>query len=446
MKANDALLSIIDRYLIGDAGNTAEYRGLQITSAFQPIFSVAHRRSVGVEGLLRATTTGGEAVPPSAIFTLVQSDEELVAIDRLSRALHVNNFGQLGLDDAWLFLNVSPNVVINGPKYGSFFGMLLEHYGVPPRQVVIEILEQRIDDASLLRQAVSYYRDLGCLIAIDDFGAGHSNFERLWRLEPDIVKLDRDLIVEAEVNERARRILPRLVSLIHEVGALVLMEGVETEQQALTALASDVDLLQGFYFARPVSKEQLAGQTEGTSELYDILHNRLEQETQHDNYDVDSSLLTAFRKAASGINEGMAFKETAPDLFKVSPKAIRCYLLDNHGNQTEDNITAPDFQTDSDKRYLPLASPIGANWYRRPYFRAAVREPGRVRVSRPYLSLTDHKMCITLSIALRAIDGELKVLCVDILKEEAIHSDASPQAPDAKLIPFSTTAKGYPRN
>src|SRR5690606_3189599 len=89
------------------------------------------------------------------------------------------------------------------------------------------------------------------LVAIDDFGAGESNFERVWRLRPDIVKLDRAMITEAAQNPLVQRILPGIVSLVHEAGALVVMEGIETERQALIALKSDVDFVQGFYFLRP---------------------------------------------------------------------------------------------------------------------------------------------------------------------------------------------------
>jgi EAL domain-containing protein (putative c-di-GMP-specific phosphodiesterase class I) len=93
---------------------------------------------------------------------------------------------------------------------------------------VIEILEQSVKDALQLGEAVQFFRNQGYLIALDDFGAGHSNFDRVWNLQPDIVKLDRSMIMRAGHNMRIRRMMPVMVSLLHEVGSLVLMEGVET--------------------------------------------------------------------------------------------------------------------------------------------------------------------------------------------------------------------------
>ncbi|EDK86938.1 conserved domain protein [Burkholderia mallei 2002721280] len=64
-------------------------------------------------------------------------------------------------------------------------------------------------------------------------------------------------------------------------------------------------------------------------------------------------------------------------------------------------------------RFLPLADAQGANWLRRPYFRAAIAEPGRVQATRPYLSINEALPCVTLSIAVRVNDA-LCVLCGDI--------------------------------
>ena len=67
-------------------------------------------------------------------------------------------------------------------------------------------METSAYDEENLARCVQYFRDLGCLVAIDDFGAGESNFERIWRLKPDIVKLDRSMVVEATRTPRVRSI------------------------------------------------------------------------------------------------------------------------------------------------------------------------------------------------------------------------------------------------
>ena len=116
---------------------------------------------------------------------------------------------------------------------------------------MLEIIESRIEESDRLVEAVAAYQQRGYRVAIDDFGCQHSNFDRLWQLSPDVVKLDRSLIVQSEINPRARKILPKLVDIIHDLGAQVVCEGIETPDQHALAASVGVDLVQGFYYGRP---------------------------------------------------------------------------------------------------------------------------------------------------------------------------------------------------
>ena len=220
---------------------TADYQGLTLRTALQPIFSISHKRVVGYEALIRAFDTDNAAVLPLHLFELPSSDAENLLLDRLCRYLHISNYSGFQDQLNWLFLNVSPRVVSAGNRADSFFGELLKKTGLPPHRIVMEIVEQPTDDAERLRETVAYYQQLGCLTAIDDFGAGHSNFERIWNLSPDIVKLDRKLLTRATDDHKARQILNGIVSLLHQSGCLVLLEGVETHDQAMIAIDAGVD-------------------------------------------------------------------------------------------------------------------------------------------------------------------------------------------------------------
>ncbi|MDR8045831.1 EAL domain-containing protein, partial [Burkholderia cenocepacia] len=92
------------------------------------------------------------------------------------------------------------------------------------------------------------FRTHGFLIALDDFGAGQSNIERIWQLNPDIVKLDRIMLSHAAHRTGLTAILLGLVTLLHEAGKLVLVEGIETEHEAQIALSCEADFVQGYYF------------------------------------------------------------------------------------------------------------------------------------------------------------------------------------------------------
>jgi EAL domain-containing protein (putative c-di-GMP-specific phosphodiesterase class I) len=395
-----------------DNRHYAHYRNLTLSSAFQPIFSFAHGRAVGYEALLRAQDAAARPVSPLEVFALPGDDAELVHLDRLCRSLHLRNHQSNKTSDAWLFLNINPRVVVEGKRYGAFFTGLLEHLGIAGHRLVIEILEGSITDEAALAESLAYYRDLGCLIAIDDFGAGHSNFERIWRLSPDIVKLDRSMIVQAVQQTRVRRILPGLVALLHEAGCLVTMEGVETEDEALIAMDADTDLVQGYYFARPSTGPQSA-----TPELPALpaLGQRFReisaQEATRMREDLDA-YLDAFLDSAFALRTAWQHEEACAALLKL-PRVERCYVLDPEGMQIGTNLVPQQRLHQADPRFDPLVDTRSATWFRRPYFRRAMENPGELQITRPYLSLTGARMCITLSMAIKT-PATTCILCCDL--------------------------------
>lgn len=398
-----------------DVRPVSEYNGLHLRSAYQPVYSIAHRRQVGHEALLRAFTVGGNPVPPPEVFAMAKNEAEITQLDRLCRTLHVCNYVAAGPERGWLFLNVNPTVVVHGKNYGAFFSRLLEQYALPPYRIVVEILEGAIHDEAELSEAVAYYRELGCLVAIDDFGSGHSNFDRIWRLSPDIVKLDRSVIVHSTSNKKARRLLPGMVSLLHETGCLVLTEGVETEDEALNSMDADVDFVQGYYFGRPATS--LDPQQAGECHLTDLC-GRFKREAEKEatawdtrNAPAMASLLRSAKELEMGIPLGVACSGL------ITEKRVeRCYLLDAEGAQIGMNLVASVLAAKADPRFASLEDSSGARWFRRPYFRRAIARLGRVRISRPYLSLTGAHMCVTLSVGFHTQDG-IRVLCCDLNAE-----------------------------
>jgi EAL domain-containing protein (putative c-di-GMP-specific phosphodiesterase class I) len=225
--------------------------GFRLSSQFQPIFSTAERKAIGYEALIRATRADGLAVEPASLLSSVPEGAARSGLDRQCRRLHVERFVRLGDTESRLFLNLDPHLVVEGARFGAFFAEALETYGLPADRVAVELTESPLIGEERLLAATAFYRDLGCLIVVDDFGAGQSNFDRVWRLNPDIVKIDREMTRRLSTNAVARRMLGGIVSVLQDGGAMVCVEGIETEDQALCALDAGADLLQGFYFARP---------------------------------------------------------------------------------------------------------------------------------------------------------------------------------------------------
>jgi EAL domain-containing protein (putative c-di-GMP-specific phosphodiesterase class I) len=394
----------------------ARHRDFVLHSHFQPIYSFAHRRVVGHEGLMRAWTTAGRALSPYTVFASAKTEQDLVTLDRLSRLLHASNFvGTPKAGDGppqWLFLNAEPNAFAHAGQYGRFFPDMLASLGLAPEQVVVEVLETAIENNRQLSRAVDYFREMGCLIAIDDFGAGHSNVDRIWRLRPDIVKLDRTLVTDAADNREARQIMPGLVNLLHEAGALVLAEGVETQTEAMLALEADCDLVQGFYFAMPAAGLSPAHPPHPAFEsLWIDFSSAMQRDIEH-NLQQMTRYTAGMLKAAARMSDGEPL-DVAGLAFMALPASIRLFMLDGSGHQFGPNLANDRLLQRNPKRFAPLDDVEGAVWSHRHYFRQAMKRFGELQISRPYLSISGEQACVTLSLGIM-LNGKPHVLCGDL--------------------------------
>jgi EAL domain-containing protein (putative c-di-GMP-specific phosphodiesterase class I) len=390
---------------------SVQHGELTLTSVFQPIFSLSHMRAVGYEGLLRAHDALDRPVSPIDVFGEAARVGDVLQVDRLAQTLHLENFKVLGAEREWLFLNVHPGALTDPYLSAALLATLLR-LDLPPRRIVLEVLEQRAEDLERLADAVRQFRERGFLIALDDFGAGHSNVERIWQLNPDIVKLDRVMLSHAAHRADMAAILPGLVALLHEAGKLVLIEGVETEHEAQMALACNADFVQGFFFGRPnPGAADAVHATACISELTERYRDLAEARERRSASRL-APYLRAFERAAERLAAGEPLEEVCWN-FLALDHAARCFLLDAKGRQAGRNVVLRADRAAHETRFLPLADAQGANWLRRPYFRNAINAPERVHVTRPYLSINEALPCVTLSMATR-VGEQTCVLCGDI--------------------------------
>ncbi|WP_417228425.1 EAL domain-containing protein [Amphritea sp.] len=389
-----------------------QYRGHALSSHFQPIYSIAHRRAIGYEGLIRATSQQGLATPPLELLSLPQSNLEMLGLDRLCRTLHIENFTTQSHNNEWLFVNLDAQSLLNeNPKTG-FTHQLLTQCGLPPHRLVVEILETEVQDHGALKHYIDHLHQLNCLVAIDDFGAGHSNFDRIWQLEPDIVKLDRNLIHAAAQSKRAERILSGIITLLHQAGSLVIVEGVETEQEACIAIAANADMLQGFYFAHPAP--QLPANNQASAIFDQLLQRQQSLRTQQSLTKANNlhPVHPLFQSALDNFRAHQDLQQSSNQIF-CTPQAVRCYLLDESGYQTQGVLNIFHPRQRIELRFAPLLCGDKGNWSHRPYYHLAIEQPGITIISDPYLSVADSQMCITLSQAFK-VDDQWKVFCCDL--------------------------------
>src|SRR5580698_3757063 len=240
------------RPVAGDDGSrrTVLYGEYTVFSVFQPVFSVSHRRAIGYHASLRARDEADLQVRSQEVFTQAARRGDLLELGRLAESLHLGNFLAFDSHDEWLFLSLHPAALMD-TSYGDALLASLKDVGLPPQRVVLEVPEQAGGETTRFAEIIDSLRKSGFLISLDGFGVKHSNIDRVWHLRPDIVTLDRCILQQASEHSHIERVLPGLVSLLHQSGQLVLMGGLSTERDALIALECNVDFVQGAYFAAP---------------------------------------------------------------------------------------------------------------------------------------------------------------------------------------------------
>ena len=131
-----------------------------------------------------------------------------------------------------IFINFMPNTIYD-PEICLRTTMEAAHeYGVPLSRLVFEVVEtEQIPDMKKLERILDYYRRHGVGTAVDDMGAGYASVEYLAALQPDFVKIDRDLVVRAELEKEARQKMDLVVSQAKSLGIAVIAEGIETPEQ-----------------------------------------------------------------------------------------------------------------------------------------------------------------------------------------------------------------------
>ena len=222
-----------------------------IFSMYQPLVSVADRKIVAYECLMRARDSGlsiGAGKLAEAARVMGMTHE----LDAAAWRSGIRTGAQLAQQGYKLFVNFTPSS-ISELKFGlqEAVATCREH-GVPFENLVFEVTEgEQVRDIHQLERIISSYRAEGAKVALDDLGSGYSSILHLADLLPDYVKLDQGLVHGAHDDYVRSVLLKGITDAAHELGIAVVAEGVETEEDLKFCIAIDADLVQGYYLARP---------------------------------------------------------------------------------------------------------------------------------------------------------------------------------------------------
>ncbi|WP_418939630.1 EAL domain-containing protein [Pseudomonas promysalinigenes] len=228
--------------------NCRDNKGMDFdfTMAFQPIVNTRDHSIFGYESLVR----GKDGAGAQAILSQV-NDLNRYSFDQACRVKSVELAAQNGIQ-AFLSINFLPNAVYQPQACIRTTLQAAEKYQFPIEKMIFEVTEsESITDRSHIKKILSSYKKQGFKTAIDDFGAGYAGLNLLAEFQPDIIKIDMDLIRGIGQSRPKQVITTGIVTMSRELGIEVIAEGVETFEELVTLQALGINLFQGFLFARP---------------------------------------------------------------------------------------------------------------------------------------------------------------------------------------------------
>lgn len=212
----------------------------ELNIVYQPIIDLQRRSIFAFEALVRSTSPHFQG--PPALFTEAIRSRYCGALGRAIRELTVER-----APPHPLFINIHPNEFDEGWLVQPDDPMF--HHEHP---VYLEITESvPLSHFTFCHSVLAEIRSRGVLLAVDDLGAGYSNLKYIADLSPQVVKLDRGLIVNLQRGTRQHRLVRSIVRLCEELGTRVVAEGIETAGEVEAILDTGAHYGQGFYFARP---------------------------------------------------------------------------------------------------------------------------------------------------------------------------------------------------
>lgn len=208
----------------------------QPLAVFQPFIDTATGRIAGVEALARLRSDDGRLHSAGPLFSDPKTPlTPLRRLDREVREQALVRFHEAP-PDWFLSLNISPRWISRlRPEQALPSLKQLERSGIDPTRIVFEITELG-GASSRLPGVVERYRQAGARIAIDDFGAGYSQLDRVLALQPDILKLDMRLFQQAARGGPSSEVVKALAQMAEKTGCWIIAEGVETEAELDFAL------------------------------------------------------------------------------------------------------------------------------------------------------------------------------------------------------------------
>lgn len=220
--------------------------GFDFTFAYQPIVDVSGRSIYAHEALVRGPN--GE----SAYSVLAKvNDSNRYSFDQACRVKAVKGAAELKMQ-GFLSINFLPNAVYRPEACIQSTFEAARLYNFPIERIIFEVAEaEQVNDRPHLVNIFEEYRRFGFSTAIDDFGAGYAGLNLLAEYQPDVIKIDMDLIRNIDQNQPRQSIVKAIVAMCRDLRIRVVAEGIETKAERDFLHGIGIQFMQGYLFCKP---------------------------------------------------------------------------------------------------------------------------------------------------------------------------------------------------
>ncbi len=234
----------------------------QFTVYFQPKYSTSGETIVGAEALIRWEHPTKGMIFPNVFIPLFEANGFIVKIDYFvleKVCMCLRSWIDEGLEPVAISVNLS-RVHLYDPDLVNKLVEITDRYQIPHNLIEFELTETVLfEELTYLFEVMASLKRAGFILSMDDFGSGYSSLNMLKKLPVDILKLDKaflENLQDGELTSKDKTIISHIISMAKALHMEVLAEGVENENQKDFLLNTDCDMIQGYYYARPMKLEQ----------------------------------------------------------------------------------------------------------------------------------------------------------------------------------------------
>lgn len=254
--AYDIYLERLDirRFLRQDVNH--DFRGFEVY--YQPIVSAVDYKLIGAEALLRWKNEKFGSVSPAVFIPILEESGLIIPVGRyvLWEAARTCKKWKGYIPEFHINVNLS-YVQLYKSDLMRDVERCIQEVGIDPESLVLELTESGyIETNERIKELFKDLKSRKIDLALDDFGTGYSNMRYLKEIDAKTVKIDRSFVVQALKDEYDYNIISHIIDMVHSLGSVVCMEGIEEKEDLSKMMATKPDMIQGYYFGKPAPAGQ----------------------------------------------------------------------------------------------------------------------------------------------------------------------------------------------